>query len=117
LLKAVNMSRGTEIGNQIMLADAFWSRFRGLLGRKSLMPGEGILLHPCSSIHCLGMRFPIDAVFLDRDYRVLAVRDQMKPGALASCKGAACVLELAAGEAETHSIQKGDQLQFCQATD
>jgi len=114
LLKVVNLTNGIDIGKRIELADTFWLRFRGLLGRKSLSHMDGLLLQPCSSIHCLGMLFPIDAVFLDKDYRVLVVRDHMKPGAIAVCKGADSVLELVAGEAEANSIHSGDQLQFQQ---
>src|SRR5437667_363339 len=44
---------------------------RGLLGRDRLEPGEGLLLRPASAVHTFFMRFPIDAVFLDRGLVVL----------------------------------------------
>ena len=50
-----------------------WTRMRGLLGRKRLDYGEGILLRPASSVHTFFMLFPIDVVFLDRDLSVLRV--------------------------------------------
>jgi len=83
---------------------------RGLLGRSSLAAGEGLLISPCRSIHCIGMKFPIDAVFLDQDYRVISVHSDLRPGAMASDLKARHVLELKAGEAVRHDIQVGEKL-------
>mgnify|MGYP003736108927 FL=1 len=109
---AVTSNRLTCIGDRIETADSFWARFRGLLGRSGLEEGEGLIISPCSSIHCFGMKFAIDAIFLDKDYRVVAVYPDMKPGALASNRKARHVLELKAGEAARHNIQVGEQLRI-----
>lgn len=112
MLKAINLSNGAVIGDKIQTAFSFWPRFKGLLGRQSLADGEGMLLYPCSSIHCLGMRFPIDIVFLNGEYQVLAIREKMMPGTLASCSKAQYVLELSAGEISCHQIAVGDYVIF-----
>ena len=52
--------------SQIWLASSWWSRMRGLLGRPQLLPGEGLKIVPCNSIHCFFMAVPIDVVFLDK---------------------------------------------------
>jgi len=83
---------------------------RGLLGRKSLPGGEGILLRPASSVHTALMRFPIDAVFLDEDGRVLKVAANLKPWRAAGCRGARAVLELSAGESERRGVRPGDRV-------
>ena len=83
---------------------------KGLLGRKELPPGEGVLLRPASSIHMLFMRFPIDAVFLDRELVVRKVVPGLKPWRLASARGSKSVVELAAGEADRHGIVPGQRL-------
>src|SRR3954467_15710923 len=88
------------------------SRLRGLLGRSELPPGEGLLLRPSPSIHTWFMRFPIDALFLDRDLRVLAVRPEVRPWRMAGQRGARAVLELSAGEALRRDIRPGDQLKL-----
>lgn len=98
------------ISNKIEVARGFFSRLRGLLGRKGLDKDEGLLLVPCSSIHCFGMRFSIDAIFLDKHYRVVAIHADMKPGTMASHRNARYVLELKAGEAKRHNIDTGEQL-------
>ncbi|MEA4925957.1 MAG: DUF192 domain-containing protein [Syntrophomonadaceae bacterium] len=98
------------IGSRIELARGFFSRLRGLLGRKGLDDGAGLLLSPCSSIHCWGMRFPIDAVFLDKEYQVVAIYPDMKPGSVASHRQARHVLELKAGAARQYDLETGDTL-------
>ena len=64
---------GNVVCEHCLLAETALARLRGLLGRSGLSSGEGMLLRPASSIHTAFMRFPIDAVFLDRDDRVLKV--------------------------------------------
>ena len=76
------------------IADRPLSRLRGLLGRSELPPGEGLLLRPSPSIHTWFMRFPIAALFLDRDLCVLAVRRELRPWRMAWQKGARAVLEI-----------------------
>ncbi len=110
--QVVHKSKAEVIGNRIIIADGFLSRFKGLLGRAGLEEGEGLLISPCWSIHCLGMKFAIDAIFLDKDCRVLAIHADMKPGAMASNRRARYVLELQAGEAARHDVQIGEQLIF-----
>jgi uncharacterized protein len=83
---------------------------KGLLGRARLGRDEGILLRPASSIHTAFMRFPIDAVFLDADGRVLRVAANVKPWRAAGCRGARAVLELSAGESERRGVRPGDQV-------
>ena len=87
------------IADRVALADRFLTRFRGLMLRRALAPGEGLLLKNCSTIHCCFMRFPIDAVYLDRRMRVVAV-ETVKPWRLGGIfPGARHVLELEAGRA------------------
>jgi uncharacterized membrane protein (UPF0127 family) len=83
---------------------------RGLLGRDRLEPGEGLLLRPASSIHTFFMRFPIDAVWLDRDLRVVGVTHGVEPWRTAAQRGAKAVLELPAGEAGSLNLNPGEQL-------
>jgi uncharacterized membrane protein (UPF0127 family) len=98
------------ICERCQVADRPWARMKGLLGRRELTPGEGILLRPASSIHTFFMRFPIDAVFLDRDLCVLAISAGLKPWRAAGRRGARAVLELPAGESERRGTRVGDIL-------
>jgi len=101
---------GRVVVRRCELADGFFSRFRGLLGRRGLDPGEGLLLSPSSSVHTMFMRFPIDVVFLDRELQVVGVSADVRPWRLAGRRGARHVLELAAGEAQVRGIRPGERL-------
>lgn len=100
-----------EIGGetvQIQRADRFFSRFRGLMLKKTMDRNTGLLLIPCSSIHMFFMRFPIDTVYLDRDFRVLG-KETISPWRVGKrFKGTHAVLELPAGKAA--EIRIGDTL-------
>ena len=85
---------------------------RGLLGRRELPPGEALLLRPASSIHTAFMRFPIDAVFLDRELVVLRVVPRVRPWRAAARLRARAVLELGAGEAERLGLRPGERLRL-----
>lgn len=93
-----------------MLANTPWRRLRGLLGRRELPRGEGLLLRPAGSVHTSFMRFPIDIVFLDGDLGVLGIEPEVPPWRVKGRRGARSVLELAAGEAEARSLRVGDRL-------
>lgn len=95
----------------IEMADTFFSRFCGLMGRKGLPEGQGLLLAPCSSVHMCFMRFSIDVIYLNKEFRVLKVVRKLRPWiGLSMCVGAFGVIELAAGEAERLGIEKGQSL-------
>src|SRR5262245_26445171 len=83
-------------------------RMRGLLGRTSLAPDEGMLFRPAGSIHMMFMHFPIDAVFCDRDFVVLGVERDLKPWKTARRRGAKVVVELPVGAAD--GLEPGDRL-------
>jgi uncharacterized membrane protein (UPF0127 family) len=86
-------------------ADTFWRRFCGLMFRKQLPKGQGLLLTPCNGVHMCFMRFAIDAIFIDKDYRVLKIASNLRPWlGIACCYKAWGVVEVAAGEAEGINI-------------
>jgi uncharacterized membrane protein (UPF0127 family) len=113
------MAKGVTIANvdgpivceRCVLADSALRRMRGLLGRKTLDSGHGILIRPAPAIHTWFMRFAIDAVFLDPDLSVLSIRRELRPWRMAGQRGARAVLELPAGEAERRGIKPGDRLE------
>ena len=92
-------------------AESHWARLMGLMGRRSLPEGGGMLITPCSSVQTTFMRFAIDVVFLDRDGQVVKVVPELKPyrGAFGG-RGAHSLLELPAGAAAHGGIAVGDRL-------
>jgi uncharacterized membrane protein (UPF0127 family) len=101
---------GRVVCERCAIADGPLTRVRGLLGRRALPPGEGLLLRPSPSIHTWGMRFAIDAVFLSADLEVLAVRPAIPAWRVAGRRGARAVLELAEGEADRRGVVPGARL-------
>jgi uncharacterized membrane protein (UPF0127 family) len=102
--------KGQVVCELCELADGFFSRGRGLLGRAGLTRGHGLLIKPTWSVHTWFMRFAIDVVFLDRELRILKVRADMQPWRAASRFGARSALELAAGECDRLELAVGDRL-------
>lgn len=107
LIVNVTQNRCVCVGE---LADRPLPRMRGLLGRSGLPAGEGLLLRPAPAIHTAFLSFPIDAVFLDSELRVLEIVEAMRPWRFASARRARAVLELAAGESARRGVHVGDRL-------
>ena len=70
---AIRQTEADFYAAPILIADGFWTRFRGLMLREKLQPREGMLLKNCSAIHCCFMRFPIDVVYLDKKMRIVGM--------------------------------------------
>ncbi len=105
----VNLTRDSTVCVGEM-ADRPLRRMRGLMGRAGLGAGEGVLIRPAPAIHTAFMRFPIDALFLDDEMRVLQVVEDLAPWRIASQRRANSVLELAAGESDRLGLEVGDVL-------
>jgi uncharacterized membrane protein (UPF0127 family) len=108
----VSRRNGVVVCEECLVAATPFARMRGLLGRRSLPSGEGILLRPAASIHTFFMRFAIDAVFLDDELRVVAIASHLRPWRAAGRRGAKAVLELPAGECERRGLAVGDLIRF-----
>lgn len=107
---AIRREDGKIVCERCVLADTALARMKGLLGRRQLANDEGILLRPASSVHMAFMRFPIDAVFLDKGLRVVKITSDLRPWRAAGNRGAKAVLEFSAGEARRRGLSVGDRL-------
>ena len=106
-------TRGTTIGTEITIADTFLTRLAGLLGRKQLDAGCGLIIRPSRGIHTFGMLFPIDAVALSQDLRVVKLWPRLAPFRVTSLQRKAhSILELPAGQIYHCQIHVGDQLEL-----
>ena len=113
LRQARNTTRNVTLAQQVRVADNPVTRLVGLLGtpRAKFQPGCGLWIRPCRGIHTLGMGYPIDAIYLDRDMRIIQILHAIAPWrvgpVLWTCRS---VLELPAGTAELTGTIVGDQL-------
>jgi len=106
-----NLRTGQIVGKKVFKAHSFWTRFRGLLGRSTLVPGEGLWIKPCQQVHMMGMKFPLSVWFLDKDGRVCAIIDDLRPWKISPhIRKAASTIEFPAGWGKATSTQLGDEL-------
>jgi uncharacterized membrane protein (UPF0127 family) len=111
-----NETNQTALAERAEVADRFFPRLRGLLGRQRLLSGEGLILLPCKSVHTLGMKFPIDVLFVDGNGRILKIIAEMAPGRVSPVvKGAKCVVELPARQSAETATLEGDRIVFLDA--
>lgn len=112
-MRIYNQTRQTPLMLQGRLANTFWTRLRGLLGTDSLQSGEGLILAGEKSIHTLFMRFPIDVVYVDKQFIVIRTASNMIPYRLGPFVArSAYVLEMPVGVISNTSTQVGDVLKF-----
>jgi len=115
-LEVRNRERGSVLGTAVGVADRWWPRLRGLLGRPGLREGEGLLLTPCRSIHMFGMSFPLDVAFTDPRGTVVAAYAALPPGARTRWhRQAKHALELPAGTLAASGTRPGDTLTWTPA--
>lgn len=112
-LRVNNETRGRLLADRAERATSFRDRFVGLMGRRALALGEGMLLSPCNSIHTFFMRIPIDVAFLDSEGRIVKQFVALPPWRATSVYfQAKSVLELPAGTLDASGTQEGDRLVF-----
>ena len=108
-----NRSSGSVLGERIEVADNYFTRLRGLLGRSGLGAGEGLLIVPSRGIHMFGMSFPLDILLLDKERRVAASYRALPPGkATGMHRGVRYALELPVGMIESTGTAEGDSLDW-----
>ncbi len=104
----------------VELADTPAKRARGLSGRKSLAADKGMLfIFPQADYHSFWMkemRFPIDIIWLDTNWKVVDIRGNLQPesfpASYAPSQPALYVLELPAGTAAKRGVEIGTKLEF-----
>ena len=101
---------GQLLAARVTIASTWGARMIGLLGHRALADGEALFLPGCRSIHTWGMRFTIDALFVDRAWRVVAVHRGLKPWRFVAPVWGACgVVEVRSGVLEEAGVRVGDQ--------
>jgi uncharacterized protein len=106
-----NATRGTVLGEQVTVADTSVRRMVGLLGKKTLNAGAGLLIVPSQAVHTIGMHFPIDIVFIDRKGRVASLKPSLLPYRVSGLHWKAeYVLELPVGSIAQSATTIGDEV-------
>ena len=108
----VNATPGIPCPYRVYLANTLSSRLIGLLGTTGSDPEMALWIVPCSSIHTFGMKYPIDALFLDGEGRVVRILQHLMPNrVLKPVPSVKSVLELPAGASLQFGLRLNDRLQ------
>ncbi len=102
------LANGTTF--ELMVADTFIGRARGLFFRKPLKHNEGLWITPCHSVHTLFMSRAIDVIFLCKQNRIQKIKQNLKPYSFAACKNAYSVIEVETGNASALGFIVGDKV-------
>jgi uncharacterized membrane protein (UPF0127 family) len=112
-MKLLHPRSGKILAEQLEVPRTMFGRGWGLMFRARLEAGGGMWITPCNGIHMWFMRFPIDAVFLDRNERVVKIYPRLGRWTMVPLVwGAHSVLELPAGTVDGLELEKGEQLVF-----
>ena len=111
-MKVFNTTQQSWVADKVDKAGSSSSRRKGLLGRAHLVPGEGLWIVPCESVHTFWMKFAIDLIYVDRKMKVRKLRRALVPWRMSICWTAHSVLELDAGAIERCGVREGDALEL-----
>ncbi|HBV98138.1 MAG: hypothetical protein JL50_00475 [Peptococcaceae bacterium BICA1-7] len=112
-MQIYNATRGKSLAHNSLLADSFFSRLVGLLGKKNLPRGWCLVIRPCSSVHTMFMAFPIDILFLDCSKRVAALHHSLPPFRLSRIiRQSRMVIEFPPGTLALTGTAAGDLIEF-----
>jgi len=115
-MPVTNLDKRTWLATKIRRADTFLTRLIGLLKRRSLRPEEALWLVPGKAVHTVGMKFPIDVIFIDKHKKVVGLVPSMAPNrATRVYLGAHSVLELPKGTILKSRTEAGDRLEISSA--
>lgn len=108
-----NKTKEAFLAFKVKVADSLLGRLVGLLGKRSLKPESGVWIIPCNSIHTIGMLFTIDVILVDRNLRVVGLRELVRPFSIAGPNfRAESVIELPAHTIFKSGTEIGDQLEI-----
>ena len=112
-MRLINQTKNTILAEDVFIANTPFKRIKGLLGKKVFLPNQAIILDPCNSVHTFFMRFAIDILFVDKDYKVVKVFSKLAPNRITRIYWhSSRVIELPAGRLNLTNTQTRDQLQL-----
>jgi uncharacterized membrane protein (UPF0127 family) len=112
-MKVYNKAKQTLIADKCEIADNFFTRFKGLMGKKELPVGFGLFIKPCNGIHMFFMKIPLDIIFIDKEGIVVYTIENIKPWQVSRIvKNAHSTIELPIGTISQSCTQVGDNLQL-----
>lgn len=113
-----NETRECFLSFGVTVANTFFARLRGLIGKLRLTADDGVWIIPSQGVHTLGVLFPLDIIYLDEDLKVIHTLEHFPTFRVGPLKSkAASVLELPAHAIYSSQTQPGDQFVICRASE
>jgi uncharacterized protein len=112
-MRLINQTKNTVLADNVIIADTPFKRIKGLLGQKAFLSNQAVILDPCNSVHTFFMRFGIDILFVDKDYKVIQLLSNLNPNRISPIYWhSSKVIELPSGTLGKTNTQVKDQLQL-----
>src|SRR3970282_2715390 len=112
-MRAFNTRNGKVLSDNVKVADSVFGRMKGLIGKEGLDEGSSLWIKPCRGIHTVGMKFPIDVLFLDSENVIVDIVENIQPNRFSKIVlRSRTVLELPAGTVGGSGVDVGDRLVF-----
>jgi hypothetical protein len=110
-----NKTQETFVATEATVADSYFPRLVGLLGRTKrwAQPGRGLWIVPSRGVHTIGMLFPIDLIFLSKEKQVVHVEEHVRPFRISAVSlKTSSILELPAHTIYRTGTKIGDQFEI-----
>lgn len=106
----VRLSTPTGVILHLKPAVTFAERLLGLIPCDEVAQDSGLIIERCRAVHTMGMRIPLDLVFVDHQRNVVKVFAAVGPGRVIFCRAAYGVIELASGSVQRLGLTPGTRL-------
>lgn len=111
MIRVKAKNKDIVLGENVKIANSFLSRLQGLMFIKEMVGFDGLLIKRCNSIHNFFVRFPIDAIFLDANFKIVKIKRNFRPWAISGMYFRATqVLEIKGGSL-SDEINENDYLE------
>jgi len=74
-----NITRHTMLGHTLLTLSKNFPRTLKHINQFGIPAGYGLWISPCSAIYTVGMKEPVDIVFLGRDRRIIKILRNFPP--------------------------------------
>ena len=110
-----NKTRETFVATEVTVANDYFRRLVGLLGKTKRWAqlGKALWITPSQGVHTIGMLFPIDLIYLDKDKQVVHVEEFVRPFRISKVSlKTRSVIELPPHTVYRTGTQIGDQIEI-----
>ncbi|MGE5629001.1 MAG: DUF192 domain-containing protein [Solirubrobacterales bacterium] len=112
-MKLVNEISKKTISENLIRADNYYKRLKGLMFTDNLPENQALHIIPCNEVHTFFMKYNIDVLYIDKNNKIISMDEELKPGKIGRfVKGSNSVIELPPGKIKKECIEVGQVLSF-----